>query len=215
MNSCSRTFCATLPLPMTGGGLGGLETLTSYGLPVGSVMRGKDYEAAAQALMAAIPRSHLEFIGALRLSLVVGAYFSVTPEFVLALRWSARASTISRHLRGFSTAGPISARSSCTVTLHGKTPGAAEPHQYRHRCVYDEPPHLLGAGQRRHALPVDRELRRKRNSAASMRPARPQVQRFQNSNHICVRPSPHLQPKPDISDFGELKVPSSGKPEFG
>jgi diadenosine tetraphosphatase ApaH/serine/threonine PP2A family protein phosphatase len=54
---------------------GGLETLTSYGVPVGSVMRGKDYEAAAQALERAIPRSHLEFIGALRMSLVVGAFF--------------------------------------------------------------------------------------------------------------------------------------------
>jgi serine/threonine protein phosphatase 1 len=54
---------------------GGLETLTSYGIPVGSVMRGQGYEEAAQALNAAVPRSHLEFIGALRTSFSVGRYF--------------------------------------------------------------------------------------------------------------------------------------------
>jgi serine/threonine protein phosphatase 1 len=54
---------------------GGLETLTSYGIPVGSVMRGMGYEQAAEALRAAVPRSHLEFIGALRTSLSVGRYF--------------------------------------------------------------------------------------------------------------------------------------------
>src|SRR5258708_371429 len=31
-----------------------------------------------------------------------------------------------------------------------------------------------------------------------------------------LNPSPHpSQPKSDLSDFGHLKVPSSGKPEFG
>src|SRR5271166_3873287 len=54
---------------------GGLETLISYGIPVGSVMLGKGYEEAAAALKAAVPRSHLEFIGALRTSLSVGRYF--------------------------------------------------------------------------------------------------------------------------------------------
>jgi serine/threonine protein phosphatase 1 len=54
---------------------GGLETLISYGVPVGSLMLGKDYEQAAQALKAAVPRAHLEFIGALRTSLSVGQYF--------------------------------------------------------------------------------------------------------------------------------------------
>ena len=54
---------------------GGLETLISYGIPVGSVMRGQGYEEAAQALNAAVPRSHLEFIGALRTSFSVGRYF--------------------------------------------------------------------------------------------------------------------------------------------
>ena len=54
---------------------GGLETLTSYGIPVGSMMLGKGFEHAAQALNAAVPRSHLEFIGALKTSLSVGRYF--------------------------------------------------------------------------------------------------------------------------------------------
>jgi len=54
---------------------GGLETLISYGIPVDSVMRGKGYQQAAEALGTAVPRSHLEFIGALRTSLSVGRYF--------------------------------------------------------------------------------------------------------------------------------------------
>jgi serine/threonine protein phosphatase 1 len=54
---------------------GGLETLTSYGVPVGSLMLGKDYEQAAEALKAVVPRAHLEFIGALPTSLSVGQYF--------------------------------------------------------------------------------------------------------------------------------------------
>jgi serine/threonine protein phosphatase 1 len=54
---------------------GGLETLTSYGVPVGSLMLGKNYEEAAEALKAAVPQAHLEFINALRTSLSVGQYF--------------------------------------------------------------------------------------------------------------------------------------------
>ena len=54
---------------------GGLETLISYGVPVGSMMLGKDYEQAAEALRAVVPRAHLEFIGALPTSLSVGQYF--------------------------------------------------------------------------------------------------------------------------------------------
>jgi serine/threonine protein phosphatase 1 len=54
---------------------GGLETLMSYGVPVGSLMLGKNYEQAAEALKAAVPQSHLEFLSALRTSLSVGQYF--------------------------------------------------------------------------------------------------------------------------------------------
>src|SRR5438876_7872677 len=55
--------------------LGGLETLTSYGVPVGSLMQGKDYEQAAEALKAAVPQAHLEFITGLKTSFSVGQYF--------------------------------------------------------------------------------------------------------------------------------------------
>jgi len=54
---------------------GGLETLVSYGVPVGSVMLGNDYKQAAEALKAAVPQAHLEFISGLRTSLSVGQYF--------------------------------------------------------------------------------------------------------------------------------------------
>jgi serine/threonine protein phosphatase 1 len=55
--------------------LGGLETLHSYGVPVASLMMGRDYEEAAAGLRAAIPPAHLEFLGSLRTSLSVGKYF--------------------------------------------------------------------------------------------------------------------------------------------
>jgi diadenosine tetraphosphatase ApaH/serine/threonine PP2A family protein phosphatase len=55
--------------------LGGLETLHSYGVPVASLMIGKNYEEAAEALRAALPPAHLEFLRSLWTSLPVGKYF--------------------------------------------------------------------------------------------------------------------------------------------
>lgn len=55
--------------------LGGLETLHSYGVDVGPLMRGRDYEKAAEALQAAMPPEHLDFLAALRGPLTVGRYF--------------------------------------------------------------------------------------------------------------------------------------------
>jgi len=54
---------------------GGLETLHSYGVDVTSVMRGRNYAAAAQALEAAMPPAHVEFLASLKLSLTIGRYF--------------------------------------------------------------------------------------------------------------------------------------------
>jgi serine/threonine protein phosphatase 1 len=47
--------------------LGGLETLHSYGVDVGPLMRGRNYDAAAEALVAAMPRAHAEFLASLRM----------------------------------------------------------------------------------------------------------------------------------------------------
>jgi serine/threonine protein phosphatase 1 len=55
--------------------LGGLETLHSYGVPVAALMLGKDYAQAAEGLRAAVPSSHLAFLGSLRTSMTVGRYF--------------------------------------------------------------------------------------------------------------------------------------------
>jgi len=54
---------------------GGLETLQSYGVDVHHVMRGRHYDAAAEALAAAMPSSHLGFLQNLRLSLASDRYF--------------------------------------------------------------------------------------------------------------------------------------------
>ncbi len=55
--------------------LGGLETLHSYGVPVGSLMVGRNYKRAAEDLRAAVPQGHLEFLASLKTSLSAGRYF--------------------------------------------------------------------------------------------------------------------------------------------
>jgi serine/threonine protein phosphatase 1 len=55
--------------------LGGLETLASYGVPVQLLMRGQSYRQAAEALKAAVPQAHLNFVSSLRTSLSIGPYF--------------------------------------------------------------------------------------------------------------------------------------------
>lgn len=55
--------------------LGGLETLHSYGVDVGPLMLGRDYERAAQDLQAAMPPEHSKFLASLRGPLTVGRYF--------------------------------------------------------------------------------------------------------------------------------------------
>jgi len=55
--------------------LGGLETLHSYGLPVGSLMRGKGFEEASDRLRGTVPREHLAFLSSLRTSITSGQYF--------------------------------------------------------------------------------------------------------------------------------------------
>jgi serine/threonine protein phosphatase 1 len=42
---------------------------------VGSLLRGQNYQEAAQALKAAVPQAHLDFVTSLRTSLSIGRYF--------------------------------------------------------------------------------------------------------------------------------------------
>jgi Calcineurin-like phosphoesterase len=55
--------------------LGGLETLHSYGVPVSGLMMGKNYEAAADRLRAAMPAEHTVFLQSLKISHSHGKYF--------------------------------------------------------------------------------------------------------------------------------------------
>lgn len=55
--------------------LGGLETLHSYGVPVGELRLGKNVEAAADGLRAALPEHHLNFLRSLKTSFSHGQYF--------------------------------------------------------------------------------------------------------------------------------------------
>ena len=55
--------------------LGGLETLHSYGVSVGSVMRGKGFEEASNALAEKVPKEHFAFLSSLKLSIATPRYF--------------------------------------------------------------------------------------------------------------------------------------------
>lgn len=55
--------------------LGGIETLHSYGIDPGLLMRGRNFAAAAQALRTALSGTHSEFLASLPTSLTVGDYF--------------------------------------------------------------------------------------------------------------------------------------------
>ena len=55
--------------------LGGLETLHSYGVPVGLLLRGKGYEEASTALRDAVPQEHIEFLSSLRFCISTTRYF--------------------------------------------------------------------------------------------------------------------------------------------
>jgi serine/threonine protein phosphatase 1 len=71
-------FETFLQNPSTGNfwrGLGGLATLRSYGVPVNDRMVSKEFEQAASALRAAIPKEHLRFLSGLKPSITIGNNF--------------------------------------------------------------------------------------------------------------------------------------------
>jgi serine/threonine protein phosphatase 1 len=55
--------------------LGGIETLHSYGVDPGPLMRGQNFAAAAEALREALSGTHSEFLASLHISLTAGEYF--------------------------------------------------------------------------------------------------------------------------------------------
>jgi serine/threonine protein phosphatase 1 len=54
---------------------GGLETLHSYGIDVGPMMRGRGYAQTAASFEKALPPAHLAFFASLRVCLSLGRYF--------------------------------------------------------------------------------------------------------------------------------------------
>jgi serine/threonine protein phosphatase 1 len=55
--------------------LGGLETIYSYGVPVGTLMTGQGFANACEALKLAVPDEHFRFLGSLKTSVTIGRYF--------------------------------------------------------------------------------------------------------------------------------------------
>jgi serine/threonine protein phosphatase 1 len=55
--------------------LGGIETMHSYGVDVSNVIRGRFYDAAAEALKQAMPTAHRCFLASLKTGISVGRYF--------------------------------------------------------------------------------------------------------------------------------------------
>ena len=60
---------------------GGLETLYSYGVRTGDLMRGEGLRRSRHALSEWVPKEHLSFLASLRPYLSVNGCFSVTPAF--------------------------------------------------------------------------------------------------------------------------------------
>jgi serine/threonine protein phosphatase 1 len=56
-------------------GQGGLATLHSYGVDVGSAMAGRDFAAVQAVFTARFPQHHRDFLKALKVSAVIGDYF--------------------------------------------------------------------------------------------------------------------------------------------
>jgi serine/threonine protein phosphatase 1 len=56
-------------------GLGGLETLHSYGVNVGPAMTGRDFRAVQADFAAVFPEHHRHFLETLKVSTVIGDYF--------------------------------------------------------------------------------------------------------------------------------------------
>jgi serine/threonine protein phosphatase 1 len=57
------------------GGLGGLETLHSYGVNVGPAVAGRDFKAVRSAFVTCFPERHRQFLSTLQVSTVIGDYF--------------------------------------------------------------------------------------------------------------------------------------------
>ena len=139
---------------------GGLETLVSYGVPVGSVMLGNDYKQAAEALKAAVPQAHLEFISRLRTSLSVGQYFLCHAGIRPGVPLERQSAEDLLWIRAFF----LDSRADFGKTVvHGHTPAekpeaAREPNQRRYRRLHDQPAHLRGSGERAHQVPIGDQL---------------------------------------------------------
>jgi serine/threonine protein phosphatase 1 len=56
-------------------GLGGLETLHSYGVDVGLAIAGRDFDAVQTAFAARLPERHRHFLETLQVSTAIGDYF--------------------------------------------------------------------------------------------------------------------------------------------
>ncbi len=120
--------------------LGGIETLASYGVAVRPLMLGKEYGAAAEALLSRLPKAHAEFLASLRLSLSFGPYFlchaGVRPGVPLSQQKEADLLSIRDEFLS-------SARDFGKIVVHGHTP-APEPEIRRNRINIDTGAFITG-----------------------------------------------------------------------
>ena len=119
---------------------GGLETLHSYGVDVGPLMRRKNYEAAAEALRMAVPGAHFDFLASLHTALSVGRYFlchaGVCPGIPLAQQRE-------EHLLGIRQPFLNSNADFGQIVVHGHTPVEA-PEIHRNRINIDTGAFMTG-----------------------------------------------------------------------
>ena len=142
--------------------LGGLETLVSYGVRVGSLMRGQNYEEAARALNAAVPQAHLDFVGSLKTSLSIGRYFLCHAGVRPGVPLERQSEDDLLWIRQPFLASSSGLRKDRGARAHsdGKAGSADESNQCRYRGVYDEQTHLCGTWERAASFPVNLTFRR-------------------------------------------------------
>lgn len=120
--------------------LGGLETLSSYGIAVGPLMLGRDYRKAADALAAALPKAHVAFFASLRLSFSLGPYFlchaGVRPGVPLSQQREADLLTIREEFLS-------SDQDFGKIVVHGHTP-APQPEIRKNRISIDTGAFITG-----------------------------------------------------------------------
>lgn len=120
--------------------LGAIETLHSYGVPLGAVMRGEGFDEARQQLLAGLPPAHLAFLEQTGASIALGDYFFCHAGVRPGVALEAQSPTDLLWIRNEFLDSPADFGA---VVVHGHTP-VAEPDVRRNRINIDTGAYATG-----------------------------------------------------------------------